>query len=163
MKPCKICIFQPFKHLISQLKSGNRFRCELSEKKSGAFKLVKWIKPTFVSSLDHVRQFTFGDIEVFEPNLISLRRVNKSLLAKIVSNSCSRSGFVSEDWVLWYLSQMRDNSIVHLIIQNGKFSNGHCVNQGNFGPSCINFSHHPQYGTRTIRTYLDNETNFFFA
>ena len=125
---------------------------------------MKWLKPSFQTTNDAITKLTLGHIQVFEPSFISLRRYNKTLLSRIKS-SCGLSykGFVSQDWALWFLTQMRDTSLVHLIVNDGKFSNGHTVNQGNFGPSCKDFSTHPNYSTRSIRTYLDNEDNFFFA
>ena len=111
-----------------------------------------------------MKQFTFGDIEVFEPQSISLRRFNDGLLAVIKSKDGSyRKGPVSKDWTLWFLCQMREDSIVHLIVNQGWFSNGFSINQGNFGPSCSQYEQHPQFYKRCIRTYLDNKQNFFFA
>ena len=146
------------------MKSGKPFSCNLIKQESGAYKLMKWKNPNFEDLRDPVRSYSFGDIEVFQPTLISLRRINKSLSSTIKSSCGSvRFGFVSQDWVFWFLTQMRENSIVHLIVNKGKFSNGYAVNQGNFGPSCVNFSQHPNYARRCIGTYLDNEKNFFFA
>ena len=131
---------------------------------SGAFKIVKWVKPSYEHNADSVITLKLGDLEIFEPKSISLRRCNKTLLSKIKSTSgATRSGFVSKDWALLFLTQIRDKSLVHLVVKNARFSNGYTVNQGNFGPSCENFARHPNFLIRCIRTYLDNEDNFFFA
>ena len=146
------------------MKSESKFKCTLMKQESGSFKLIKWNQPNYNKIKDPSHQLSFGDIEVFEPKLISIRRLNKSLVTTIKS-TCGRVrfGFASQDWIFWYLTQMRNKSIIHLMVQNEKFSNGYTVNQGNFGPSCTNFAQHPTYTARCIRTYLDNEKNFFFA
>ena len=87
-------------NLIHQLKSGKPFSCNLIKQESGAYKLVKWKNPNFEDLRDPVRSYSFGDIEVFQPTLISLRRINKSLSSTIKSSCGSvRFGFVSQDWV----------------------------------------------------------------
>ena len=147
-----------------QLKSGNAFKCEITATETDAFKIVKWKKATYETTKDVTRQISFGDIEIFEPSAITLRRLNKSLFANIRSTTgVVRYGFASKDWILWFISQMRRNSIVHLIINENKFTNGFAINQGNFGPSCVDFENHPEFTSRCIRTYLDNDKNFFFA
>ena len=145
-----------------QLKSGKRFKCQLVEERD-SYKLVKWEAATYGQTKDPVKQFTFGDIEIFEPKSISLRRINKSLVATIKSSTSKYYGCVSQNWVLWYLTQMRLGSLIHLILNNGKFSNGYVIDQGNFGPCCVNYQTHPNYAARCIRTYLDNKKKFFFA
>ena len=150
------------KHMIHQLKSGKRFQWELSEQ-SNLYKLQSWRKPTYANTSEPTKQISFGDIEIFEPKIICLRRVSQRLVAILKSPQSTRRGFVSQNWVLWYLTQMRDTNQVHLIVNNGRFTNGYTLQQGQFGPSCANYQNHPNYSARCIRTYLDNKKNFFFA
>ena len=144
------------------MNSGKRFQAKLAKKGDG-YKLIEWKKPTYAIFPERVKTLTFGDIEVFEPKSISLKRVNKALIATIKSETSVRYGFVSKNWVFWYLSQMRAKSIVHLIVNAGRFSNGSAVNQGNFGPSCVNYHTVPDYTARCMRTEFDNKKKFFFA
>ena len=147
-----------------QLKSAKKFACNLTKKKNGTFKIIEWKKPTFELKKDVIRQFNFGDIDFIVPELISVRRLNKSLVSTIKAKDGKvRYGFVSTDWTLWYLTQMRDHNLVHLITNNAKFTNGFSVGSGNFGPPCTDYAKHPDYSARCITTYLDNEDNFFFA
>ena len=152
-----------FQNLIRQLKSGKRFKCRL-EKRSTNFKLVEWQNASFEKVIDPVKQFSFGDIEIFQPAMISLRRVNKRLVAAIKSTTgFTCYGSVSQDWAFWFLTKMRDESPIHVIVNCRKFSNGYTINQGNFGPCSLNFQLNANYSSRCIRTHLDNKDKFFFA
>ena len=143
---------------------GRKFVCELKHQVSGAFKLTKWNKPTYDQIVDdNTWKHDFGDIEALKPSLLSLRRNNKQLLASVKASGLPRHGFVSQDWALWCLTQIRDHKLIHLMVNGSRFSNGKASNQGNYGPPCVNFSSDSRYSARCIRTYLDNKNNFFFA
>ena len=122
------------------------------------------MKPTWEYEEDPVYGLSFGDIEVLEPKLISIRRVNKSLSATIKCvDGPIRYGFVSQDWVLWFLTKMKESYVVHLIVRDNRFTNGYAIDQFNFGPDCQYYAKHPSYSLRRTKTYLDNEKKFFFA
>ena len=113
---------------------------------------------------DPIYHLSFGDIEIFQPKMISIRRLNKTLVSTIKCISGQvRFGFVSQDWVFWFLTEMRDSNVIGLIVRNNRFSNGFTINEGNYGPISGNYANHPNYKLRCIKTYLDDETNFFFA
>ena len=154
--------------LVEHLEKGCSFECKV-EKKEEFFKLIELLDKAYTSRVEEFcgiapPSFQTGDRIGFKPKQIILRKHAPGLFAQIKSeDGVMKSGVVENDWILWYLTAMREGRSIELITNDTKFASPGFDTTGQSGPNQVCYGESADFKKRKITTYLDNPLHFYFA
>ena len=95
---------------------------------------------------------------------MTMRKTATGIFVTIKSaDGVEKSGVVDNDWIFWYLSAMRENREIELLVKDNTFSSNGFDPDNRVGPDQVCYGECPRFTSRLTRTYLDNPANFYFA